>query len=71
MKNFNQLDMKSRYSFKPFGDMKIKRPAQDMNKTFYRGTMQTDTAYFKDDRGPANVKHALVDMSHTLYEKPM
>ena len=42
-----------------------------MNKTFYRGTMQSDTAYFKDDRGPANVKHALVDMSHTLYEKPL
>lgn len=33
--------------------------------------MQTDSAYFKDNRGPVNVKHALVDMSHTMYEKPL
>lgn len=44
-----------------------------MFRTTFRNTMQEDCPYYKDKMAPFNVKHALVDPSHTfshpLYHK--
>ena len=41
-----------------------------MANTAFRSTQQTDTPYFRDRVGePYNMKHALVDPSHTFQDK--
>ena len=62
----NQLDMKHTYSFKAYGDPKHQRNNQDVFNTTQRSTLATDTAYFRGRVAPYNVKHALVDPSHTF-----
>lgn len=46
---------------------------KDMYRTTFRNTMQDDTPFYKDKLEPVNIKHALVDPSHTfnqpLYHK--
>lgn len=37
-----------------------------MHKTTFRNTLQKDTAHYRGYLSPANVKHALVDPSHTF-----
>lgn len=49
------------------------RGGKDMFRTTFRNTMQDDTPFYRDKLEPYNVKHALVDPSHTfnlpLYNK--
>ena len=67
MPNFKALDMKGRYSFDKYGKPKIARNAQDRTQTIFRNTLQMDTPYYRDSkRGPFNMKHALVDPTHTF-----
>ena len=67
MPNFDQLKIKGRYSFDPFGHPKVKRNHQDIFKSAFRQTMAEDTPYFKDKMEPYDVKHALVDPTHTFH----
>ena len=39
---------------------------KDMFRTTFRNTMQGDTPFYRDKLEPYNVKHALVDPSHTF-----
>lgn len=65
----NQLDMKARYSFDPFGKPKVARAAVKATATVFRETLQTDTPYYRDRVGEAqSLKHALVDPSHTFLD---
>ena len=68
--NFNQLDMKNRYSFKPFGDQNMKRPTQKVDESPYRNTLHTDTMYFRVSENAVNMQHALVDPTHTFHQEP-
>jgi hypothetical protein len=64
------LDMKHQYSFDAFGKPKIERNSVKLNDTVFRQTMNFDTPYFKKYIGETvNMKHALVDPSHTQQEK--
>jgi hypothetical protein len=36
-------------------------------ETTYRGTKQPDTVYYRELLAPFNIKHALIDPSHTFY----
>lgn len=58
--------MKHTYSFNAFGDPKHIRENQDMFKTTMRSTLASDTAYFRGKQAPYNVKHGIVDPSHTF-----
>lgn len=59
------------YSFKPFGDQKYEKKIQDLFNSSFRSTMQWDTPHYRDGRvNPANIKHALVDPSHTFTYMP-
>jgi hypothetical protein len=66
MPNLNQLEVKHIYSFSPFGDPKHIRGNKDMFKSTFRNTLQEDTPFFRDKMEPYNVKHGLVDPSHTF-----
>lgn len=54
------------YSFKPFGDQRHQRSMTDMFKTTFRNTLQSDGPHYRGNMSPYNVKHALVDPSHTF-----
>ena len=70
MPTADQLLMKGRYSFEAFGRPKVERSHQDVFKTAFRTTMQTDTPYYRDRVAePFNVEHALIDPSHTFFDK--
>lgn len=72
MANFDHLRLKARPSFEAFGAATIARPSQDLTTSPYRSTTQVDTMHFKGDYSnePYNIKHALVDVSHTFVEQP-
>lgn len=72
MANFDHLKLKARPSFQAFGDPNITRPHQDIHLSPYRSTTQVDTMHFKGDYSnePYNIKHALVDVSHTFIDGP-
>jgi len=42
------------------------RGNKDMFKSTFRQTLQEDTPFYRDKMQPFNVKHALVDPSHTF-----
>lgn len=71
--NNNQLEIKKLPSFHTFGMPKNPRGGKDMYRTTFRNTMQDDTPFYRNKLEPFNVKHALVDPSHTfnqpLYHK--
>ena len=64
--NNKQLEIKKLPSFHQFGCPKNPMAGKDMYRTTFRNTMQSDTPFYKDKLEPANVKHALVDPSHTF-----
>ena len=64
--NHNQIEVKNLYSFKPFGDQRHQRSTSDMFNTTLRSTLQVDGPHFRGSKSPYNVKHALVDPSHTF-----
>jgi hypothetical protein len=71
--NFNQLEMKHRYSFKPFGDANLQRKQQNVEESPYRNTLQADTMYFRQSQtstAAIDMQHALVDPSHTFHQEP-
>lgn len=68
--NHDQLEVKHMYSFKPFGDQRHQRSNSDMFKTTFRSTMQADAPHYRGSMSPYNVKHALVDPSHTFIHPP-
>ena len=57
--------MKNQYSFHPFGNQRHQRSMSDMFKTTFRSTLQSDGPHYRGNLSPFNVKHALVDPSHT------
>jgi len=66
--NFNNLDMKARYSFNSFGEPYFKRQNQDTYQSIFRSTLQHDTPYYMDSGKSYNAAHAMVDPSHTFIE---
>lgn len=64
--NNNQLEIKKLHSFHQFGMPKNPRGGKDIFRTTFRNTMQEDTPYYRNKLEPFNVKHALVDPSHTF-----
>jgi len=70
MPNENQVQVKQLYSFKPFGDQHRPRNHAQIFDTTFRSTMQSDSPFFRGDTKPFNVKHALVDPSHTFKHVP-
>lgn len=66
MPNEDMVHIKHMYSFRPFGDQRRKRMHSDMWKTTFRSTLQDDTVHYRGRMGPFNIKHALVDPSHTF-----
>lgn len=64
--NNEQLAVKHLYSFQAFGDPKHIRGGKDMFRTTFRQTMQDDAPFYRDKLQPYNVKHGLVDPSHTF-----
>lgn len=64
--NTNQLAIKHNYSFKAFGDPDLPRANKDIFRSTHRQTLQNDTPYYRELLAPFNVKHALVDPSHTF-----
>ena len=68
--NFNQIQMKHQYSFKPFGDQNMIRKQQDVNESPFRNTLQVDSMYFRTSKNAVNMQHALVDPSHTFHQEP-
>ena len=65
-----QLEIKNRYSFHSFGEQKPCRPSQNVFESNTRNTLQFDSPYFRDKFEAVNVKHALVDPSHTFVYDP-
>lgn len=66
MPGLKQLDLKQRYSFHRYGHQRPMRHSQQINKSVFRNTMQMDTPYYRDHQEAVNIKHALVDPSHTF-----
>lgn len=66
MPGLKQLDLKQRYSFHKFGHQRPMRHSQQIHNSVFRNSMQLDTPYFRDVLEAFNVKHALVDPSHTF-----
>lgn len=64
------IDVKHHYSFKPFGDQRHQRSNSNIYDTTFRSTLQTDSPHFRGQLSPYNVKHALVDPSHTHVHPP-
>lgn len=71
--NNKQLEIKKLPSFHQFGMPKNPRGGKDMYRTTFRNTLQEDAPYYRSKIEPFNIKHALVDPSHTfnhpLYHK--
>jgi len=64
--NNAQLEIKKLPSFHPFGIPKNPRGGKDMYRTTFRNTLQADTPYYRDKMQPFNVKHGIIDPSHTF-----
>ena len=54
------------YSFKPYGEPREKRQHSQIFDTTMRSTLQNDSPYYRGRMAPYNVKHSLVDPSHTM-----
>jgi hypothetical protein len=58
--------MKHLYSFKAFGDQRDAKKKKNVFDTTWRSTLSNDTAHYRGKMEPYNVKHALIDPSHTF-----
>jgi coenzyme F420-reducing hydrogenase alpha subunit len=58
--------MKKIYSFDKYGRPAKERAQSDLFRTTMRSTLQTDTPYYQEVLAPYDVKHAIVDPSHTF-----
>jgi hypothetical protein len=71
--NHDQLEVKHMYSFNAFGEPKHPRATKDIHRTTMRQTLQDDGPWYRNEKiaqAPFNVKHGLVDPSHT-YTHPI
>ena len=64
--NNKQIEIKKLASFHQFGMPKNPRGGKDMYRTTFRNTLQEDGPYYRSKIEPFNVKHAMVDPSHTF-----
>lgn len=65
--NFDQVQVKNLYSFDKWGNQREASPKRSIFDTTYRGTKQQDSVYYRENLVPYNVKHALVDPSHSYH----
>ena len=60
------MRVKNEYSFDKWGEQRETAQRRNLFKTTYRGTKQPDSVYYRDKLAPVDIKHALVDPTHSF-----